>query len=116
MSGVLRSRVLRMLGAPRHHDELEAQIAETLGLVQSSGARGWLPMVLAERAGLARLRGETDAMARDLAEARRLWEQMGAQRDRLVIKLIWMLNMNLARRIVPSGNGESKGLVAFTMI
>ena len=78
MSGVLRSRVLRMLGAPRHHDELEAQIAETLGLVQSSGAHGWLPMVLAERAGLARLRGETDAMARDLAEARRLWEQMGA--------------------------------------
>ncbi|MBI3799085.1 MAG: hypothetical protein HY268_19235, partial [Deltaproteobacteria bacterium] len=33
--------------------------------------------VLMERAGLARLRGDADAMARDLAEARRLFAQMG---------------------------------------
>jgi class 3 adenylate cyclase/tetratricopeptide (TPR) repeat protein len=78
MSGVLRSRVLRMLGAPEHHEELAAQIRETLGLIQSSGANGWLPMILAERGGLAGLRGDADGMARDLIEARRLWAQMGA--------------------------------------
>ena len=39
--------------------------------------KGWLPLVLLERAGLARLRGDADGMARDLAEARRLFAQMG---------------------------------------
>jgi hypothetical protein len=77
MSGVLRSRVLRMLGTPQHHGDLEAQIAETLGLIQRTEARGWLPLVLLERAGLARLRGDADAMARDLTEARRLFAEMG---------------------------------------
>ena len=33
--------------------------------------------LLLERAGLARLRGDTDAMARDLVEARRLFAEMG---------------------------------------
>ena len=37
----------------------------------------WLPLILLERAGLARLRGDSDGMARDLAEARRLFAQMG---------------------------------------
>ena len=77
MSGVLRTRVLRMLGAPQHQGELEAQIAETLGLIQRTEANGWLPLVLLERAGLARLRGDADAMACDLTEARRLFAQMG---------------------------------------
>lgn len=58
--------------------ELPAQIAETLELVQRTDTKGWLPLVLLERAGLARLRGDADAMARDLAEARRLFAQMGA--------------------------------------
>jgi len=34
-------------------------------------------MLLLERAGLGRMRGDTDGMARDLAEARRLFAQMG---------------------------------------
>jgi adenylate cyclase len=76
MGSVVRSRVLRMLGEA-HQDELEAQCTEALELV-SDGADGWLPMVLAERAGLARMRGDDEAMTRDLAEARRRWEQMGA--------------------------------------
>jgi hypothetical protein len=33
--------------------------------------------VLLERAGLARLRGDPDGMARDLGEARRLFAEMG---------------------------------------
>ena len=37
-----------------------------------------LPLVLLERAGLARMRGDADGMARDLAEAPRLFAKMGA--------------------------------------
>jgi hypothetical protein len=61
----------------QHHAELEAQIAETLELIGHTDAQGWLPLVLPERAGLARMRGDADGMARDLAEARRLFAQMG---------------------------------------
>ncbi len=60
---------------PKYHRA--RQIAETLGLIQRTEANGWLPQILLERAGLARLRGDADAMARDLAEARRLFAQMG---------------------------------------
>ena len=76
--GALRARVLRMVGGLEQQGELEAQIAATLGLIQRTDAQGWLPFVLLERAGLARMRGDADGMARDLAEARRLFAQMGA--------------------------------------
>ena len=66
-----------MLGGEAHQDEFEAQIAETLAMIQRTDANGWLPQILLERAGLARLREDTDGMARDLAEARRLFAQMG---------------------------------------
>jgi len=36
-----------------------------------------MPLTLLERAGLARMRGDTDGMARDPAEARRLFAEMG---------------------------------------
>jgi hypothetical protein len=75
--GALRARVLRMAGGLQHQVELEAQIAETLELILRADAKGWLPLVLLEPAGLARLRGDADSMARDLAEARRLFAQMG---------------------------------------
>ena len=56
-----------------------APVAETLDLVQHGDIMmGILPLVLLERAGLFRMRGDVDAMARDLAEARRLFTQMGA--------------------------------------
>ena len=77
IQGALRAHVLRMVGGVQHQDELEAQITETLELIQRTDAQGWLPLVLLERAGLARLRGDADGMTRDLAEARRLFAQMG---------------------------------------
>ena len=77
MGGLLRARVLRMLGEPQRESELEAQIAETLGLAERTQANGWLPLILLERAGLARLREDADAMARDLSEAARLFADMG---------------------------------------
>jgi hypothetical protein len=39
---------------------------------------GILSLVLLERAGLWGMRGDADGMARDLAEARRLFARMGA--------------------------------------
>ena len=39
--------------------------------------KGWFPLILLERAGLARMRGDADGMARDLAEASLLFAPMG---------------------------------------
>jgi class 3 adenylate cyclase/tetratricopeptide (TPR) repeat protein len=77
LQGALLARVLRMVGGLQHQGEFEAQIAETLEVIQRTDSKGWLPFLLFERAGLARLRGDADGMARDLAEARRLFAQMG---------------------------------------
>jgi hypothetical protein len=46
-------------------------------VLQRVNGVGLLPLLLLERAGLARLRGDADGTARDLAEARRLFAQMG---------------------------------------
>jgi class 3 adenylate cyclase/tetratricopeptide (TPR) repeat protein len=73
----LRARVLRMIGGVPQQGALEAQIAEALELIQRQGAKGLLPQVLLERAGLARMRGDADGLARDLAKARRVFAEMG---------------------------------------
>jgi hypothetical protein len=75
--GVFCARVLRIAGGLRHQDEIEARIAETIELIQSTGLTSFLPLVLLERAGLARLRGDADGVRRDLSEARRLFADMG---------------------------------------
>ncbi len=76
LQGTLQARVLRMVGGPEHQDELAAAIAETLALIERTDMQGYLPLLLLERAGLARMRGDSDAMARDLTEARRLFAAM----------------------------------------
>jgi hypothetical protein len=75
--GVVRARVLRTVNGARQLEELDAQIAATLEVLLRTHAKGWLPMLLLERAGLARLRGDMVGMARDLAEARAMFAQMG---------------------------------------
>ena len=75
--GFLRARVMRIVNGAQDLDALETEIAETLEALKSAEAKGWLPLLMLERAGLARLRGDADAMARDLAEARRLFAEMG---------------------------------------
>ena len=76
--GFLQARVLRIVDGASHLDELEALIAQTLDVIVRTGANGWRPLILLERAGLARLRGNDAAMAQDLAHARRLFAQSGA--------------------------------------
>ncbi len=75
--GFLRARALRIVNGAQHLDELEVEIVETLEALHRAEAKGWLPLLLLERAGLARLRSDADGMARDLAEARRLFAEMG---------------------------------------
>ena len=77
VQGCLRARVLRTIGGIAEQDALEAQIAETLEVIERTSMNGWLPLLLLERAGLARLRGRAEDMASDLAEARRLFAEMG---------------------------------------
>jgi adenylate cyclase len=76
LQGLIRSRILRAFGGAEHHEELEKQIAEALEVIERRELGGFLPLLLLERAGLARMRGDTDGMKGDLAEARRLFAQM----------------------------------------
>jgi class 3 adenylate cyclase/tetratricopeptide (TPR) repeat protein len=77
LQGLFCARVLRTVGGPECYAELQARIEETLEVVQRTRAKGFLPMLLLERAGLARLRDDTAGMARDLATARGALAQMG---------------------------------------
>lgn len=77
INGVHRARAPRMIGGREHQHEIETQIVEALDLYQRADMKSWIPLILLERAGLARLRGAADGMARDLAEARSLFAEMG---------------------------------------
>ena len=75
--GVVRARVMRTINGAKDLDGLGAQIADAYEPLQRTNANGWMAMLLLERAGLAKLRGDMDGMKRDLAEARRLFADMG---------------------------------------
>ena len=75
--GFMSARALRMGGGLEVLDELEALIAQTWAIQQRLDAKGWMPLLLMERAGLAKLRGDTDGMKRDLAEVRSRFAEMG---------------------------------------
>jgi class 3 adenylate cyclase/tetratricopeptide (TPR) repeat protein len=77
INGLHRARVLRTIGGPQRQDELEGQIVEAFDVLQRADMKAWLPLLLLERAGLARLRGDAEGMARDLAEVRRLFAETG---------------------------------------
>jgi len=71
------ARALRLANGPE--DERERLIAEGLERAENIGNDANRPFLLVERAGLARARGDEGAMARDLAEARRLFAEMGTE-------------------------------------
>src|SRR5262245_37624240 len=57
--------------------ELEVQMAKAFEALQRADMKSFLTLILLERAGLVHMRGDADGMARDLAEARRLFAEMG---------------------------------------
>jgi len=77
LMGVYRARVRRMLGETEPRHELDMQVSETLAPLEKMEWHGVIPNLLLERAGIAKLRGDTDGMKRDLAEVRRLYTKLG---------------------------------------
>ena len=73
---VPQARALRIAGGLVYKAELETVIDGVIAEMERNETFGWLPLVLFERAALARLRGDLDSMARDLAEARRRLAEM----------------------------------------
>jgi tetratricopeptide (TPR) repeat protein len=74
--GFLRARALRMLGDA--WDELEGEISGTVPALQSVNGQGVLSLLILERAGLARARGDAEGFERDLAEVRQRFARMCA--------------------------------------
>jgi adenylate cyclase len=70
--------VLRTVSGPDAAAEIEGHLRAAGDLVAVTGARTLEPRVHAELAELARLRGDEAARERELLEARRLFEQVGA--------------------------------------
>ena len=69
--------LLRTEGAAAR-DAIEDALGRAATLVEETGARGRLPFVHVERAELARLTGDRAGRERELREAQRLFEEMGA--------------------------------------
>ncbi|MGH2742651.1 MAG: hypothetical protein ACRDN8_09240, partial [Thermoleophilaceae bacterium] len=61
------------------HPELAAELERALELVTRSGMTALEPLVRMEVAGLARRRGDEETRERALREAKRLFEEMGAE-------------------------------------
>jgi adenylate cyclase len=84
-----RARVLRILDGLATRREIEDALHEAESLVRERGRRVSLPFVHEERAELALLLGDEATRARELAEARRLFLEMGAplQAERIGTRL-----------------------------
>ena len=65
-----------MAGGLSCEAEIDAVIDAMLHAMQKADTFGWLPLILLERAGLSRLRGDMEGMRRDLAEDRQRLVEM----------------------------------------
>ncbi len=72
------ARVLLASGDVDECPAIDAALVRTTACMEQSGARAYLPMIMEERATLARLRGDEAASVQDLREAHRLYEEIGA--------------------------------------
>jgi class 3 adenylate cyclase/tetratricopeptide (TPR) repeat protein len=77
-SMVAKARVLLGSDGASSREEIEAALARVGELAGRAGARTYVPVVLLERAQLARLSGDESAWLADAAEARRLFSEVGA--------------------------------------
>ena len=71
-------RCLRALDRADAREVIETLLAEVSQLIDQTGAERWRPHIHVERAELHRLTGDTAAATRELAEAHRLFAEMGA--------------------------------------
>jgi hypothetical protein len=75
---LLRAEFLRRSEGKGARDEIEHVLGKAAELIETAGAVAMLPFLNTQRAHLARLDGDSAAWQRELDEARRLFEQMGA--------------------------------------
>jgi len=72
------ARVLLQADGPSARSSIEAELARAEALIHETGARALAPLVLEERARLARLLGDEPGFERELREAHRLFAELGA--------------------------------------
>jgi hypothetical protein len=72
------ARVLLASGDAGDRPAVDAALARAAACVDESGARAFLPMIMEERAALARLRGDEAGRARELRHAHALYVEIGA--------------------------------------
>jgi tetratricopeptide (TPR) repeat protein len=77
-ASLARAKVLLRSRSTAAFADVEAALARVSHYAESSGARAFLPLIHLERADLARCRGDETARTRELGEARRLFEALGA--------------------------------------
>jgi hypothetical protein len=75
---IVLARVLMQSDGPAARSAIEAELDRAEALIGESGARALAPLVLEERARLARLLGDEPCRERELREAHRLFAEMGA--------------------------------------
>jgi hypothetical protein len=76
---IFHAQVLRKTQGAGAREAIEAALAEAGALVESTGIRAWQPFLHAERAELARLRGDEATRVRELRDAHQLFAEMGAE-------------------------------------
>jgi hypothetical protein len=72
------ARVLLQSDGPAARSAIEAELDRAEALIRETGARALAPLVLEERARLARLLGDEPGFERGLREAHRLFTELGA--------------------------------------
>jgi tetratricopeptide (TPR) repeat protein len=72
------ARVLMQSDGPAARSAIEAELDQADALIQEMGARALAPLVVEERARLARLLGDEAGCERELREAHRLFAELGA--------------------------------------
>ena len=77
-AGLAMARVLLAAPGSPPVDRIETELGTVLEMVQRIGARAYEPQVRIELAELARLQGDEERRERELAEARRLFTEIGA--------------------------------------
>jgi len=72
------ARILRETEGAKAKERIEGELGAALAFVETSGAKGFAPLVRVERAELARLSGDEATRQRELREAHRLFTEIGA--------------------------------------
>ena len=75
---IVQARVLLAALGTKAYEEVKNSLARAMKLVNSTGARAWEPQIIEERANLARCLGDDAEYQRELRNALRDYQEIGA--------------------------------------